>query len=67
MGIFTMTKGVCDKCGSIVVWDGPYSSCGCYGVKEKIYYPMAEVDKSTIDGIKETGDRIRKKMLDDVS
>lgn len=30
MGIFTSTLEICDKCGKLTVFDGPYSNCGCY-------------------------------------
>jgi len=30
MGIFTMVRGICDKCGKMTIFDGPFSDCGCY-------------------------------------
>lgn len=30
MGIFTSVLDICDRCGKLTVFDGPYSDCGCY-------------------------------------
>ncbi len=53
MGIFSIMKGICDKCGKMTIWDGPFSDCGCYepaGPKEDpfpIELPEGIVDEHT--------------------
>ena len=49
MGIFTSKLEICDKCGKLALFDGPFSDCGCYSPKINKPVQIEDLTKEVID------------------
>lgn len=67
MGIFSIIKEKCPKCGKLTIWDDPYSECGCYHPpdttpEEAIKYTSDKELLISAKNNKEIVDKLKKKL-----
>ena len=63
MGIFTSRQEICDKCGKLAIFDGPFSDCGCYEPKITKTNQIKDLHKNVLSDIRRTVKIIRDKLL----
>ena len=65
MGIFSKTPGICDRCGRMTLWDGPYSDCGCYRPPITVDSKIYKLDKKVIEDTKRLVRKIENELHKD--
>lgn len=62
MGIFTSIQRHCPKCGAMAIWDGPFSSCGCYTPENMKNVKEPQLDQKCINEAERVSSNIKRQL-----